>query len=139
MGWEQLGIQGPVRRRCHRYWVRREDTRQRQGQRTGFWGCKENWTWGWMEVGVQQGEKEKPLFPFSENNVPRTNRMEFQLELPVKYAVYVVVTRYWLLGPDLHLCLRPWAGYTHRVPVCVSLRMHVHGCMRVQCCVHVRP
>ncbi|XP_019484052.1 PREDICTED: integrin alpha-M-like isoform X2 [Hipposideros armiger] len=28
----------------------------------------------------------------SENNVPRTNRMEFQLELPVKYAVYVVVT-----------------------------------------------
>ncbi|KAM5197813.1 integrin alpha-M [Hipposideros larvatus] len=28
----------------------------------------------------------------SENNVPRTSRMEFQLELPVKYAVYVVVT-----------------------------------------------
>nr|XP_019572844.1 PREDICTED: integrin alpha-M [Rhinolophus sinicus] len=28
----------------------------------------------------------------SENNVPRTNKMEFQLELPVKYAVYMVVT-----------------------------------------------
>ncbi|XP_006148171.1 integrin alpha-M [Tupaia chinensis] len=28
----------------------------------------------------------------SENNMPRTNKSEFQLELPVKYAVYMVVT-----------------------------------------------
>uniref|UniRef100_G1S2M6 Integrin subunit alpha M n=1 Tax=Nomascus leucogenys TaxID=61853 RepID=G1S2M6_NOMLE len=28
----------------------------------------------------------------SENNMPRTNKTEFQLELPVKYAVYMVVT-----------------------------------------------
>ncbi|XP_058142009.1 integrin alpha-M [Dasypus novemcinctus] len=28
----------------------------------------------------------------SENNMPRTNKTEFQLELPVKYAVYVVAT-----------------------------------------------
>ncbi|XP_076997268.1 integrin alpha-M isoform X2 [Tamandua tetradactyla] len=28
----------------------------------------------------------------SENNMPRTEKTEFQLELPVKYAVYVVVT-----------------------------------------------
>ncbi|XP_062957175.1 integrin alpha-M [Cynocephalus volans] len=28
----------------------------------------------------------------SENDMPRTNRSEFQLELPVKYAVYMVVT-----------------------------------------------
>ncbi|KAM5227755.1 integrin alpha-M-like [Ctenodactylus gundi] len=29
----------------------------------------------------------------SENNMPRTNKTEFQLVLPVKYAVYMVVTR----------------------------------------------
>ncbi|XP_064150905.1 integrin alpha-M isoform X1 [Loxodonta africana] len=28
----------------------------------------------------------------SENNMPKTNKSEFQLELPVKYAVYMVVT-----------------------------------------------
>ncbi|KAM6166275.1 integrin alpha-M [Erethizon dorsatum] len=28
----------------------------------------------------------------SENNMPRTNKTEFQLELPVKYAVYLIVT-----------------------------------------------
>ncbi|XP_004623053.1 integrin alpha-M [Octodon degus] len=28
----------------------------------------------------------------SENNMPRTNKMESQLELPVKYAVYLIVT-----------------------------------------------
>ncbi|KAI5939860.1 integrin alpha-M [Manis javanica] len=28
----------------------------------------------------------------SENNMPRTNKTEFQLELPVKYAIYLVVT-----------------------------------------------
>lgn len=42
--------------------------------------------------------------------------MEFQLELPVKYAVYMVVTRYWLLGLDLRLC--PWAG---RSPSCACV------------------
>ncbi|KFO27044.1 Integrin alpha-M [Fukomys damarensis] len=28
----------------------------------------------------------------SENNIPRTNKTEFQLELPVKYAVYLIVS-----------------------------------------------
>eukprot|EP00069_Balaena_mysticetus_P002971 bmy_00718T0 len=34
-----------------------------------------------------------PIFPDnSENNIPGNNKTEFQLQLPVKYAVYVVVT-----------------------------------------------
>ena len=60
-------------------------------------------------MGVEgEGEKEGqagsqvsragPLFPFSENNMPSSNKTEFQLELPVKYAVYVMVTRYRLQG-----------------------------------------
>uniref|UniRef100_A0A8C6CPG5 Integrin subunit alpha M n=1 Tax=Moschus moschiferus TaxID=68415 RepID=A0A8C6CPG5_MOSMO len=44
----------------------------------------------------------------SENNMPGNSKTQFQLELPVKYAVYMVVTRYWLPGifksqsPDTH-------------------------------------
>uniref|UniRef100_A0A8I5ZVY4 Integrin subunit alpha D n=1 Tax=Rattus norvegicus TaxID=10116 RepID=A0A8I5ZVY4_RAT len=38
-------------------------------------------------------EVDKNCFPFSENNVSRTDKTESQLELPVKYAIYMVVTR----------------------------------------------
>lgn len=43
--------------------------------------------------GRGEGKGKSSLFPFSENNMPRTNKTEFQLELPVKYTVYLVVTR----------------------------------------------
>lgn len=41
----------------------------------------------------QFSEVDKNCFPFSENNVSRTDKTESQLELPVKYAIYMVVTR----------------------------------------------
>lgn len=44
----------------------------------------------WRE---REREKESSLSPFSENNLPRTNKTEFQLALPVKYTVYMVVAR----------------------------------------------
>lgn len=47
-----------------------------------------------MEVeGRGEGKEKNSLFLFSDNNMPRTNKTEFQLELPVKYTVYMVVAR----------------------------------------------
>lgn len=80
---------------------------------------------------------QSSLFPFSENNIPGNNKTEFQLQLPVKYAVYVVVTRYWLLGLSVlpsplgwtwrieYLCARVCA----RVPVSESEDMCAHVCV----------
>ncbi|KAB1263493.1 Integrin alpha-M [Camelus dromedarius] len=62
---------------------------------------------------------ESSLLPFSENNMPRTNKTEFQLELPVKYAIYVLVNRCWLLG--LLLCLHHRADVVRCVCVCAGL------------------
>lgn len=99
--------------------MRREQPELGRGRGREPWclGCKENPTWGWLEVGgTVRREGKSFMFPFSENNVPRTNKTEFQLELPVKYAIYMAVTRYWLLGLDLRPC--PWAG---RSPSCACV------------------
>lgn len=83
---------------------------------------------------------QSSLFPFSENNMPGNNKTQFQLELPVKYAVYMVVTRYWLPGlfalPSPlggtwrieHLCASLCAG------ACVCLKLCVHTCAFVCVC-----
>ncbi|XP_005405373.1 PREDICTED: integrin alpha-M isoform X1 [Chinchilla lanigera] len=47
----------------------------------------------------------------SENNMPRTNKTEFQLELPVKYAVYLIVTS----GDDSTKYLNFTASETSRI------------------------
>ena len=77
---------------------------------------------------------QSSLFPFSENNMPGNNKTHFQLELPVKYAVYMVVTRYWL--PGLFALLSP-LGWTWCIEhlcaslcacACVCLKLCVHTC-----------
>ena len=79
-------------------------------------------------------------FPFSENNMPGNNKTQFQLELPVKYAVYMVVTRYWL--PGLFALPSP-LGWTWRIEhlraslcacACVCLQLCVHTCAFVCVC-----
>ena len=71
-------------------------------------------------------------FPFSENNMPGNNKTQFQLELPVKYAVYMVVTRYWL--PGLFALPSP-LGWTWRIEhLCASLC--ACACVCLQLCVH---
>uniref|UniRef100_H0VTJ2 VWFA domain-containing protein n=1 Tax=Cavia porcellus TaxID=10141 RepID=H0VTJ2_CAVPO len=40
------------------------------------------------------GAPNQPFLISSENNTPRTSKTTFQLELPVKYAVYTVISRY---------------------------------------------
>lgn len=42
--------------------------------------------WGPCQLGLSSFS--------SENNTPRTHKSTFQLELPVKYAVYTVISRY---------------------------------------------
>ena len=75
---------------------------------------------------------QSSLFPFSENNMPGNNKTQFQLELPVKYAVYMVVTRYWL--PGLSALPSP-LGWTWRIE---HLRASLCACASVclQLCVH---
>jgi len=48
---------------------------------------------------------QAPFSPSSENNKPTSNKTTSQLELPVKYAVYTVISRY--LIPVLPLDLLP--------------------------------
>uniref|UniRef100_A0A8C0KZX5 Integrin subunit alpha M n=1 Tax=Canis lupus dingo TaxID=286419 RepID=A0A8C0KZX5_CANLU len=44
---------------------------------------------------VPTGDIQKSsLFPFSDNNTTRTNKTEFQLELPVKYTVFMLYIHY---------------------------------------------
>jgi hypothetical protein len=81
----------------------------------------------WWKWGEGKGEqKAKLLSSFSENNMPRTKKSEYQLELPVKYAVFMVVTRCWPL--------RPWLSLSHGldtaicVSVLVSPLVYVHTC-----------
>lgn len=65
----------------------------------------------------QQSELRTCL-PFSENNVSRTHRTEFQLELPVKYAVYMVVTRCCPTPPPPSDWTQP-ASFVYRLLLCV--------------------
>ncbi|XP_010626652.3 integrin alpha-M-like, partial [Fukomys damarensis] len=44
------------------------------------------------ERGWSSSEVTGPSGRLLENNIPRTNKTEFQLELPVKYAVYLIVS-----------------------------------------------
>lgn len=64
--------------------------------------------------------------------MPGNNKTQFQLELPVKYAVYMVVTRYWL--PGLFALPSP-LGWTWRIE---HLRASLCACASVclQLCVH---
>uniref|UniRef100_A0A8C0L3G3 Integrin subunit alpha M n=1 Tax=Canis lupus dingo TaxID=286419 RepID=A0A8C0L3G3_CANLU len=57
------------------------------------------------EVGLGKDIQKSSLFPFSDNNTTRTNKTEFQLELPVKYTVFMV-----LVGterPELYIHYSP--------------------------------
>ena len=88
-------------------------------------------------------EVAKNFFPFSENNMSRTHKTKFQLELPVKYAIYMIVTRC-CSTPCSHqdghrqLCL---CVYT--LPYVVGIYMCLCGgmvcvCVCVCVCVRVR-
>lgn len=97
-------------------------------------GCR-GWGKGDGKADSQFLEVAKNFFPFSENNMSRTHKTEFQLELSVKYAIYMIVTRCcstpftpsgWA-PPTLSLCLYTalCCGYIHvpvwRNGVCVSV------------------
>lgn len=81
-----------------------------------------------------------PFFPFSENNMPSTSKSVSQVELPVKYAVYLVVTRCWAfpVGLDISTCVTVFGS----LAVCLCVLLHMSEGLRTcisLCvkCVHV--